>query len=78
MYKDSENLRLERKYKIFLTLKEYKRGVYHRKLRTIYQYDSDMNLVNKYKNINEIEFTRSKVYNSLLTGRKHKGFFFRY
>lgn len=78
MYMNSENLRLKRKYELFITLKEYKRGVYLRKLRTIYQYDSSMNLVNIYKNINEIEFTKGKVYNSLTTGKKHRGFFFSY
>lgn len=79
MYVDSENLRLERKYRIFITLKEYKRGVYSRKLRTIYQYDYKMCLVNEYKNINEIKTnTKSKIYNSLVTGKKYKGFFFSY
>ena len=78
IYEDSNELRLERKYELFTTLKEYKRGVYVRKLRTIYQYDSSMNLVNIYKNINEIEFTKGKVYNSLKTGKKHRGFFFSY
>ena len=28
--------------------------------------------------INEIEFTKGKVYNSLTTGKKHRSFFFSY
>lgn len=78
MYEDSEELRLNRKYVIFSTLREYKRGVYERKFKVIYQYDVNMNLINEYKNIHEVPFTKGKVYNSIKTGKKHKNFIFSY
>lgn len=78
IYEDSNELRLSRKYLIFSTLKEYKRGIYKRKLKTIYQYDLDMNLINKYLNIHNVPFCKSKIYNSIKTGKKYKDFFFSY
>lgn len=81
MYYQSEGLRLERKYQIFSTLKEHKRGSYvRRKLHKIYQYDKNNNLVNIYEDINKISdfFNKGKVYKSLKENKPHKGFYFKY
>jgi LAGLIDADG-like domain len=55
MYEDSENLRLTRKYDLFQTLKEFKRGSYDRtpNLRRIEMYDLDNNLIHTFNNIHD-------------------------
>jgi hypothetical protein len=53
MYLDSENLRLERKFDMFSTLREYRNGVYDRrsKMRKVIQKDMNGNLMDVFENI---------------------------
>ena len=78
MYLDSVNLRLSRKYDLFHTLKQYKLGDYPRKSKKVYQYDLDGNLIKIFENTNFVDgnFTRSKIYQSIRSGKKYKGFLF--
>lgn len=79
IYLDSENLRLERKYEIFRTLKEYKKGSYKRVLKKIKVFDKENNFIGEYDNIHVIKgFNKSKIYNSIKNGTHHKGFIFSY
>ena len=51
MYNDSDNIRLNRKYDIFLTLKEYKKGVYKRVLKPIMVIDTITKIITEYSDI---------------------------
>jgi len=53
MYKDSENLRLERKYIFFSTLKEYKVGKWDRRKisKKVSQLDLNNNIIQTFNNV---------------------------
>jgi hypothetical protein len=79
MYNESDSLRLERKYTIFSTLREYKRGVYCRKSRKVYQYDVDNNLIKVYNSIKDINgFNQSKIYQSIRKNKLYRKYLFKY
>lgn len=79
IYNDSDGLRLERKFKIFSRLKEYKRGVYKRNLRKIKVFDREGNFISEYNTIHDIiGLNKSKIYKSISDGSYYKGFIFKY
>jgi len=86
MYKDSNGLRLTRKYEQFQTLKEYKHGVYDRTkfLRKLEMYDYKTNkFIKTFNNIheayNEINSTYKLIHRVATGERNHtKGFAFKY
>jgi hypothetical protein len=79
LYEDSKDLRLERKYEVFSTLKEFKLGDYKRKKRRIKCFDKNNNFVHEYDSIDDlVGFTKSKIYKSISKSSYHKGFRFEY
>lgn len=79
IYKDSDELRLERKYEIFSDLKEYKMGVYKRKSKKVKVFDKEGNFIKEYESINEIDgFNKSKIYKSIKDGSHYRGLRFEF
>ena len=86
MYYDSDNLRLERKYEKFSTLREYKMGNsnYHKqKVREVVQMDLNNNIISIYKNLYEVSDRlniKKKFIYRVIRGerRQTRGFIFKY
>jgi ribosomal protein L15E len=85
LYENSDNLRLERKYIKFSSLKKYEVGKYDRisKLKEVIQMDMDFNLINIFKNkfeaANELKISQKSIQEVLNGRKKHvRGFIFRY
>jgi hypothetical protein len=86
LYKDSEGLKLSRKYELFQTLKEYKRGTYDRThlLKRIDMYENTTKkYIKTYENIHklttELKTKTESIYRVLRGERNHyKGYFFKY
>lgn len=85
LYENSDNLRLERKYIKFSSLKKYEVGKYDRisKLREVVQMDMNFNLINIFKNkfeaANELKISQKSIQEVLNGRKKHvRGFIFQY
>ena len=78
MYLNSNNLRLERKFIIFSTLKEYKRGSYIRKSKKV-KMIKDGEVIKLFNSIKEINgFSIGRIYQSIKFKTKYKGFYFEF
>ena len=82
-YMENECLKLTRKYEVFKTLKEYKQGLYNRKLKKIQMFDIHMNLIKTFNNIHdasdEINSSYRQIHRVAMGERKQtKGYIFRY
>lgn len=85
MYNDSDGIRLKRKYDIFKTLKQYKRGSYDRtkNLKNVIMYDLNGKFIKEFTNIHEASKEINSTYsmiNRVINGKRNhtKGYKFQY